>query len=268
MILQTRNTKKKGLFGLGLFKSLILVAVVVALIFTLSVWSPVGSFFNNILSPIFKTGNFFYDNLGQIPKYFSDKNKIIEENSNLMDELANDSIDKINYESIKSENDKLREDLKLKPVGTFLTAVIIAKPPQIPLDSLFLDSGAKDGIKNGDLVFAGERILIGKIVNVSNGKATVALNSFAGVVSFGYVARTNEPLQIKGNGGGGMEAKTPIDFDIVVGDQIMISGSFNSTVAIVGAIEEDRSAGTKNILMSLPVETAKLNTVFIYPSNA
>ncbi|MEK7635009.1 MAG: rod shape-determining protein MreC [Patescibacteria group bacterium] len=267
MIYQTRNTKK-GLFDLSITKTIIVIVVVVVMILVLSSWGPVGSLTGNILSPVFKTGNFFYDNFGQIPKYFSDKNKILEENSNLLNQIENGRIDKINYESVKYENDKLRQDLKLKPIGDFLTTTIIAKPPQVPLDSLFLDIGTNDGVSVGDLVFAGERILIGKIVKVSGNKATAALNSFAGVISYGYIDRTLEPLEIKGNGGGGMETNVPIDFDIKIGDKIMIGGSFNSTIAVVGAIEEDRSSGFKNILMSLSVDISKINTVFIYHLNA
>jgi hypothetical protein len=73
-------------------------------------------------------------------------------------------------------------------------------------------------------------------------------------------------LEIKGVGGGGMEARAPIDFDIAVGDKIMVGGSFISLSAVVGVVEEDKSSGFKNIFMSLPVNVSKINVVFVEPT--
>jgi cell shape-determining protein MreC len=267
MMYPIRNTKR-SLFSPNLIKILVMFLAVVLLVLVFNTSNPVRSLTGDLLSPVFKTGNFFYKNFGQIPKYFSDKNKLAGENEKLLDELEKTLVTEADYESIKYENDKLREELKLKPVGNFIAASVIAKSPQIPLDSLFLDRGTADGINNGDFILVAERILIGKIVKISGNKATVALNSFAGNISYGYVARTNEPLEMKGNGGGGIEAKVPIDFDITVGDKIMVGGPFESFAAVVGAVEEDRSSGFKKILMSLPADISKINIVFIYPLNA
>jgi hypothetical protein len=44
----------------------------------------------------------------------------------------------------------------------------------------------------------------------------------------------------------------------------MVGGPLELVVAVVGAIEEDRSSGFKNAMMSLPVNISKINTVFIY----
>jgi cell shape-determining protein MreC len=223
----------------------------------------VRSLISDVLSPLFKTGNFFYETLEKVPKFFSDKNKLIEENKNLSSEIENLHLDIADHESIKDENQKLREELKIKPVGDFISASILAKSPQIPLDTLFLDKGTADGINKGDLVLTGERVLVGKIVEISKNKATATLNSFAGAVSYGFVSRTNEPLEIKGVGGGSIEAKVPIDFDISVGDKIIVGGSLNFLAAIVGVVEEDTSSGFKNILMSLPTDISKINIVFV-----
>ncbi len=223
------------------------------------------SLFSDIFYPFFKTGDYFYNSLSQMPKFFTDKNELIKENTGLSNKMENLYNNIIDYESVKYENQKLRKELGLKLAENFITASIVAKPPQTPLDSLFLDKGTADGINNGDFVLTGERILIGKITKVGKNRATVALNSFVGTVTYGFVARTDEPLEIKGAGGNNTETKMPIDFDIVVGDKIMVNGPFNYTVAIVGAIEENSSSGFKKIMMSLPVNISKTNIVFIEP---
>jgi cell shape-determining protein MreC len=259
------NHTKQKLFGRSFFKILIIFLLILIFVFTFSFSNTARSLTLNTLSPLFSAGDYFYKNLDQIPKFFSDRNKLIEENAGLSSELENLRLNIADYESIKSENQMLREDFKLKPAESFTAASVIAKSPQIPLDSLFLDKGTADGLNSGDLILAGERILIGKIVKVSKNRATAALNSFAGVTTYGYVSRTNEPIEVSGVGGGGIEAKMPIDFDIVVGDKIMTGGSLQFLAAVVGSIEEDKSSGFKNILMSLPVDISKINIVFISP---
>lgn len=265
MTFQIKHTDRK-LFGSSFLKILIIALIILIFVLGFSIFNSTQSFLSNLFSPFLKSGDYFYQTINQIAKTFSDKNQIIKENDNLLIQIENDRINLFDYDSIKHENQKLREDLKIKPVGDFISASVIAKSPQIPLDSLFLDKGIKDGLNDGDLVLTGERILIGKIVKVSKNRSTVALNSFVDTLSYGSVARTNESLEIKGVGGGNIEAKVPFDFDIVVGDKIMVTGSVEFLTALVGSIEEDRSAGFKKVLMSLPLNISKINTVFVAPT--
>jgi cell shape-determining protein MreC len=265
MMYQIKHTDQ-NFFSRNFLKILAIFLLIVTFVFLAIFSSSVHSLIADALSPLLKTGNFFYQSLDKIPKFFFDKNKLINENTNLSFETESLNLTIADYQSLKDENDKLREELNIKPAGNFIGASVIAKSPQIPLDSLFLDKGAADGISNGDLVLASDRTLIGKIVDVSKNRSTVSLNSFAGVVSYGFVGRTNEPIQVSGIGGGSIQAKMPIDFDIVVGDKIMVGGSLNYFAAIVGVIENDSSSGFKNILMSLPVDVSKISIVFIEPN--
>ncbi|OHB14546.1 MAG: hypothetical protein A2431_03375 [Candidatus Zambryskibacteria bacterium RIFOXYC1_FULL_39_10] len=265
MIYQIKHTRHNFLSEKIIKLSAILLLVILA-VFLFSIFGPTRSIVLNIFSPFIKTGNYFYGLVDFVPKFFTDKNKLIAENEELMSLIEDDRLFKIDYESVKIENQRLREELGLRPAGDYVAASIIARSPQIPLDSLFIDRGSDLGLKKGDLVLVTERVLIGRLVDVSANKSTVALSSFAGVTSFGYVARTNEPLEMNGKGGGNMEAKVPIDFDIQLGDEIEIAGSTNYVAAIVGLVEEDKSAGFKNILLSLPVNTSKTSTVFVMPT--
>lgn len=264
MIFQIKHTRQK-FFGESFLKVVLVFLLILIPILIFGFFSPAGSLVSNILSPFFKTGNSFYKTFNQIPNFFSDKNKLIEENTKLSTEIENLYRNIVDYESVKYENQKLRSELGLRPVGNFITTSIIAKSPQIPLDSLFIDKGVNDGVNNGDFVLTSERILIGKITKANANRATVVLNSFAGVVSYGFVARTGEPVEIKGEGGGSIGAKVPIDFNIEVGDKIMVNDSLAYLVAVVGVIEEDRSSGFKDIMMSMPINISKINIVFTKP---
>lgn len=265
MTFQIKHTKQ-SLFGSSSFKTLTIFLLFFILVLIFNFSNSVHSMVSKILSPLFDAGDHFYKNIGQIPKNFSSRDKIMEENNSLLDEIENNRISLIDYESLKYENQQLRQELGIKPAGNSITVAVLARSPQVPLDSLILDKGSTHGLNNGDLVLSGERILVGKIVKLSENRSTVALNSFAGVISYGYVARTSEPLQIRGNGGGCIEAEVPIDFDIVVGDKILVSGTLTYFVAVVGMVEEDQSSGLKKIFMSLPVDISKINMMFVEPS--
>jgi rod shape-determining protein MreC len=253
---------KRGFFGTNFSKTSAVISAIVVLILIFSIFGSVRSLASGALAPFFKIGNYFYSTFGHLPKFFSDKSQLITENEKLANELEQNRLDLAVLESVKYENGKLREELQMKPEGKFLTVAITARSPQIPLDTLLLNEGTEAGINLGDSVLAGGRTFIGKIAKVSWNTSIVSLNSFADSVSYGYVARTNEPIELKG-AGGGLEARVPIDFDITVGDKIMSGGSVDCLIAVVGAIEEDRSSGFRNVLLSMPVPVSKINFVFI-----
>jgi cell shape-determining protein MreC len=252
-------------FGTRLFRLPVIFLAVIVLILLFVFIGPLRSLMSGVISPLFKVGDSFYGGLNWLPKFFTDKNAIIEENKKLLDKINDYEIQAVTLESIKFENQRLRDELKIKPAEDFITAGIMSRPPQIPMDSLLLDRGENNGIKFGERVLASERVLIGKVVEVSKNKSTVALSSAVGQISYGFIARTNESIEIKGEGGGLIEAILPIDFNVEVGDRIMINGSFNYLIAIVSAIEEDRSSGFKNVMMSLPVDISKIDIIFVSP---
>jgi cell shape-determining protein MreC len=222
-----------------------------------------GQFATTALAPFFKTGNYFYKNLFHIPKIFSDKNELLQENAQLLSSLEDMRVNEINYQSLKIENEQLRKELGLRPSKDSIPASIIARPPQTPLDSLVVDRGADDLVRVGDLVLVGGKVLIGRVAKVFSDTSTIALDSSSSSVSQGFLERTGEPLTIKGFGGGGMQVKVPIDFDILVGDKVILANSINYVVAVVGVVEANDSSGFKNILLSLPTDISKIQTVFI-----
>lgn len=262
MMFQIKHTER-SLFGRNFLKIFVISILIAIFVLVFSIFDTSYTLVTNIFSPFLKSGNYLYQAVSRVPKFFSDKEELIKNNEILLDKIENNNFNLISKQVIESENQKLRVELKIKPVGDFISASVVAKSPQIPLDSLFLNKGTLDGFDNGDLVLAGERILIGRIVKASKNRSSVALNSSVGAVSYGFVMRTNEPIEIKGIGGGNIEAKTPFDFDVEVGDKIIVGGSVDYLVAVVGVIEEDRPSGFKNILLTLPVNVSKINTVFI-----
>ncbi len=229
-------------------------------------FSPAKYFFADLSVPFLKTGSSFYESFSFVSKWFSGKDALVEENLNLSKKIESLNADLISYESLMQENQNLRQELGLKPKGSMVSAEIIARSPQMPIDSILINKGVSDGVKNGDFVLVSSSVFIGKISKAASLSSVVTLNSFPGTNIYGQVERTGESIEINGTGGGNMQIKVPIDFDIVPGDRVDVSMTGSNVAAIAGAIDEDKSSGFKTVIFSLPANLSKLKTVFIEKS--
>lgn len=268
MIYQIKHTNnRQNFWGNKFFRLFLVCFLTVCLVFVFSVSKNLRSFTTDSFSGIFGFGDYFNQLFLQTPKNFSSKVSLIEENIQLSDQLETMRISLIDHETIKEENKRLHLELGLKPDGNFISSKIVARPPQIPLDSLFLDRGVRDGVAEGDLVLVGERVLIGKVVEASGNTSTVALSSFPDFISYGHVERTGEVLEVVGVGGGSMKARVPIDFDVEMNDKIILESGRAYTLAIVGSVESNSASGFKDLLMLLPFNIAKTRVVFLEKIN-
>ena len=222
--------------------------------------SVVGLFYS-----VIKVGNQLYENVPFVPKFVSDRSDLVKENKNLFEEIERLRLELADYETVAEENGRLYAELGLRPKTDFIGAKIVAKSPQVTLDTILIDKGDADGIKKSNIVLASDRVMIGKVAEVSNNDSIVALSSISSSVLYGYVERTGEPLSVEGIGGGGMRSRVPIDFDINETDKIVFEGSQIFLAGTVASMEEDRAVGFKEVFLSLPASVAKIRFVFVEP---
>ena len=261
MTYQVKHVKKSG-FGGKFFKLIAVLALTAAGLALLSTHLVNGAV-SSVFSPFFKAGNYFYDTLQSVPKFFSSKADLLHENQSLREEINKSHMNALDYRALTSENAMLREALQMKPEAGEVTAGVLAKPPQTLSGLLILDRGSKDGLTVGDEVFISEKVMIGQISEVTDNRSVLTLNSFGGVVSYGAVDRTGAPLELKGAGSGSLEARVPIDFDIVEGDIVVRSGPTTAVIAVVGAVEKDDHLGVQDVFLSMPTDISKVNVVFV-----
>lgn len=262
MIYQTNSNNRNTWFRNRTFKFVVAFTLVSVLI---SFFGPARNFVAKISTPFLEVGSVFYNRFSFLPKIFSDKQKLVEENTLLSDEVENLNAKLIGYDAVNQENEELRRELGLRPKENFLAAEIIARPPQIPLDSVLINKGSKDGIKKGDAALAASGVLVGNVADVYDSTSIVALSSFPGTSISGHIERTGEQIEINGTGGGNMQSKVPIDLDIGQGDRIVVSGTGANIASIAGVIEEDKASGFKTVFFSLPVNPSRIRIIFIEP---
>lgn len=240
------------------------VIIIIATIFVLSNSSQaLHRVVTNMLAPLFEVGGFFYDNFFYLPKFFTDKNALIEQNNKLSAEIEKLQSGLIDVKLIKFENDELKSALRINKNSNFIVASVVSRAPQITMDTVFLDKGDNENIKVNDLVLLSERLLVGKIINTSSHQSTVLLNSFAGTKSFGLIERTGEMVELLGQGGGAMRTTVPIDFDILIGDEVITEGVPAYLIAVVSSTVEDKVSGFKEVFFSYPIKVSKVRMLFI-----
>jgi cell shape-determining protein MreC len=262
MIYQLKHTNSKsGLRGNRFFRTVVILLIVLVLAFGANFF--IGRYFSGTFSYLFELGDYVYQDFALIPKKAGDQTSLAEENTKLKAEIEVLRSAVFDYELLKSENQKLYEEIKLKPANELVAAKIIARPPQLPPDSILLDRGLKDKVVIGDWVLASDRIVVGKILKVMEERSVVALNSFANTVSYGHLERTSELVEVVGDGGGSLIAKVPIDFDIKMNDRILIEGRHPYLLATVSLIKENTASGFKEVLLSLPINLSKIRIVFL-----
>jgi len=213
----------------SLYKNLFLIIIVVLIIIFANLYQKeTKNFFYRISEPLQK----FFWNLGQKTSLFfetiSEIKNLKRENEGLKLEnqklLAEISL----LKEIEKENQTLKEALNLnleKEFNLSLTDIIFK---DISEDSISLNKGAKEGIKEGLPVITEQKILIGRIWKVYKDYSKVLLISNKKSSFDGEITGKEILGQVKGKGGG------KVLFDLVPRKKEIKEGDLVETSALGG----------------------------------
>ena len=249
-----------------------IVAIVVLLYFRSGIWSGLSYAGEIIFRPVLVLGQSIGEKLGSAGSYFASKNYLYLENQDLQSRLSREEARISNYDSLLAENENLKGILGRKDTKeSAILAAILSKPNQSAYDTLVVDAGAAQGVKEGSVVFAEGFVPIGRTALVYGNSSKVILFSSAGektqaVVSFGYgsgEAGKDVFAELVGRGGGNFEMTMPKDFTIEKGDQAVMPGRNPYLLAVAEkTISDPRDPFTKVLLVS-PVNVQELKFVEI-----
>jgi rod shape-determining protein MreC len=133
------------------------------------------NFFFHILE---RPSKFFWQTGNQISKFFSNFKSIEDlnkQNENLKKEVENLSSKVVEVEILQKENKSLRELLSLGLKKEFEIEMAKVFGKDFLSDKVFIDKGEKDGIKENQVVFFGQKILVGKVEKVYPNYSTIKL---------------------------------------------------------------------------------------------
>lgn len=211
---------------------------------TLSVSGPALVIKEKALSPF---DNFF--------SYFKSKKDLEEQNENLQREISDLKIEVLSSEILRYEYQSLSKQKENSDEEVEIAKVIL-KPPFSSFDSLVL-SGDFDSSKIGQKVFY-RNIIVGEIIEVGGGVATVKLASASGTKSPAKL-KDGSQFEIIGRGNGMYEMTLPRDAQIESGDPIAFP---DGAIVLYGFVNEILATDDDlfiRVLFNTPVDFRDLN---------
>lgn len=256
-----KKTKRKKFYKIALG----VVILIILFYFRSGIWSGLSYVSHTIFRPVLVSGNTIGEKLSNARSYFTSKNSLYKENENLKSQILESQADRANYSSILAENINLKNILGRKELEnakvSMVLASILSKPNQSPYDTLVIDIGKEQAIKERDMVFALGDIPIGRVAEVYSNSAKVVLFSSSGETTQVVITGKDVFLEMIGRGGGNFEMILPRDFILTKGDQVVLPGIIPYVVGIVETtISDPRDPFLKALLVS-PINIQELKFV-------
>lgn len=186
------------------------------------------------------------------PQYF-----LVDENNALKREVSD-----LQIKNSELLSNNVANDNKDTEPGR-LSTLAISFPPQTPFDTIVIEKGAKDGLKEGDKIYLSRQILVGSVEIVYDSYARVRLLTSPGQKTEAVLSRTGDVVVLVGYGGGSFKLILPISFDVKEGDLIVLPGSAHTIVGQVKSIKRDETSSFLTLLISLPIKIDGNTTLYV-----
>lgn len=252
--------RRKPLEG-TLVRGLLLTALVLMGLMFFSEYA--RGIFHTAALPLWRVGSYVSASVSEGVEFFRSKEELIAENERLRAELQDFSIKLLDRNELYEENIQLKENFGRDASINATLAVVLARPPRAPYDTLVLDSGRAEGVAVGDLVAASETFIIGVIEQVTAETSIARLFSAPGVATEVLLGNRGPSVQAIGKGGGNFEARIPIGTEVVIGQRVFLPVITPHVFAIVEHVAFDPRDSSRTVLFRSPVNPFELRYVTI-----
>jgi cell shape-determining protein MreC len=242
-----------------------IVAVLAATLILLELFVPhvLRNALSNSARPLWRVEGAISGVISSIPTFFRSRLSLANEISALREELGHAEV------AIADRNTLYEESILLK--GTFwrpisnengILAAILALPPHSPYDTLVLDAGSTEGVKEGALVRIGS-VVLGTIARVDRHTSVAELFSTTGNTTALYLLHNNIsiPVDAVGQGGSSFIITLPKEIPAAQGDKIFFPGIRASLVGVVDSVDMTLSSSFQTIYVRSPVSLFTLRFV-------
>ncbi|MDD5050774.1 MAG: rod shape-determining protein MreC [Candidatus Pacebacteria bacterium] len=261
-IFQRQNQKKAGGNGPRLLAVLFLFLVI--FLFRFSPPSFLVRGFASLSRPVLLFKNSILDRTSSFLSIFYFNSYLVAENKMLINRLASLEGVEAELRLAKQNNQSLQESFGTSTVekNSVLTAVIL-KPPRFPYDTLLADGGKNEKLQVGNLVYAGEHILIGEVSQVYGETSQIKFFSSPGQVTPAVLGVKVTPVELIGIGGGNFSIKIPRGVDVLEGDSVYSSNKNHDLIGIVGMIDTAPSDSFMKGVVRVPINLFELGYVLV-----
>ncbi len=244
----------RNVIGFGIFFILVILGILT--------WT--GKIFHFVSRPVWKAERSISNGLYNINYLVRTKASISNENHNLIDEISSLRATMTDYQILKDENNQLKELLGRIPTkNEFILGNILTKPNRSPYDTIIIDIGSNNGVRENDKVYADGNVPIGNINKVYVNSSLVTLFTNPGQKTEGFINNSNAGVLLTGRGGGNFEMIIPIELIAEKGTIIYLPGSTSEVLATIDEIISKPSDPFKKVLLSSPINVQNLKWVEI-----
>lgn len=256
-------------------KSLLVIIFIISIIILIHYTGQlvsVENFFRNIINPgssmVYQWSLEIADNKEE----FKSTEELESAYKNLKEKYNISLVDSANYKLLEQENRELRKQLNFleKTKYASLGAFVVGKNTDPLRNSIVIDKGEKDGIKNGQAVFVGSGILIGKIIKADNITAMVQLINDQQSKVAATIMNNDRSIGLV-EGGYGLSIQMnfiPQNESILVGDTIITSGledyiPYGLIIGTVDSVEKEAYQPFQKATISPIINLDKIREVSI-----
>jgi rod shape-determining protein MreC len=237
--------------------------------------NPITSGAGTALNPIQKAAYTLANKAKGGLDFFVNFSEVKQENEELKKKNIDLENKLIEYGSLKSENDRLRNMLDFKSQRSsylYVGAYIVAKPDQNMLNGYIIDKGTKDGVAKDMVVIAPEG-LVGKIVEADTNWSKVQTLINENFAAHGKVGTSEVSGIVRGYKNNDNEALAildllPINAVVNKGDVITTTGlgklyPKDLRIGTVVSTEEDKIKVNKSAIIKPFVDFNKLEELYV-----
>lgn len=194
------------------------------------------------------------------------KSSLFIENRQLKQRLSEENGKDIIISALLSDIKELRNGFDSSNNRLAISAFVLAKPPVSIYDTIILDVGENEGVKQGSIVLAPGGIALGIIETVYPSLSRARLFSSSGEVH-AVVLQGNQTVDANGAGGGILHVTVPRDFEVELGSPVTLSGERNLVLGTVEAVGSQSAGSLKTLIIRPAANMNELGFVEIVPSN-
>jgi len=216
-----------------------------------------------VVTPVWNVGQTLTSEVVSNTGLLRSKKSLIIENQTLRNTLYENKVKQIALQTLQEENESLKEYLGHSSLEASILAGVLASPPRIAYDTLIIDSGIEEGIREGDVVFGYDTIALGTVIEVFDHQAKVELYSSPGKKTPAFISRTGGSVELIGRGGGDFEALLPKEISIVEGDIFVTAGVSGFVLAEAQVVDSKPTDSFREVLAKNSLNMGELRWVTI-----
>lgn len=156
------------------------------------------------------------------------KNELVQRDA----ELQRVRYQAILYNMLVSENLALRNVTGAGQISEGIITRVLSRPPQSNYDTLIVDKGLEDGVKEDDLAIF-QDFALGRVVAVDQNSASIQLFSSPGIQKDALAGTPHAVVVVTGQGGGAFEFSVPQGVTVLKGDVVRLPSPSSLGFAIV-----------------------------------